>query len=78
MRRGPFFTSGPIVRGSPGRRAAGLSFMNHAALDRLIATIDELERLYAQAKDNPLADEWREMQKRLDELQEQVARLRPH
>jgi hypothetical protein len=35
--------------------------MNHAALDRLIATVDELERLYAQAKDNPLADEWREM-----------------
>ena len=37
-----------------------------------------LERPFAQAKDNPLADEWREMQKRIDELQEQVARLRPH
>lgn len=52
--------------------------MNATAIDALIATIDELERLFARAKDNPLAEEWGEMQKRLAELQEQVERLRPH
>ena len=36
--------------------------MNPDAIDRLVATIDELERLFARAKDNPLAEEWGEMQ----------------
>jgi len=52
--------------------------MDQAALDRLIATIDELERLFARAKDNPLAEEWGEMKVRLAEVQEQIGRLQPH
>jgi hypothetical protein len=51
--------------------------MDKDAVDRLVAAIEELERLFAQAKDNPLAEEWREMQIRLAELQEQVERLKP-
>jgi hypothetical protein len=49
--------------------------MDEDALDHLIASIEELERLFAQAKDNPLAEEWREMRKRLAQLREQVERL---
>jgi DNA repair exonuclease SbcCD ATPase subunit len=51
--------------------------MDQDALDRLIATIDELEHLFAQAKDDPKSPAWREMQQRIAELQEQLEQLNP-
>ncbi len=55
-----------------------LKTMDQAAIDRLIATIEELERLFAQAKDDPLSPAWREMQEKLATVQEQLDRLTPH
>ena len=52
--------------------------MDEEALDRLIALIGELERMFAEAKDDPKSPAWREMQKRIEEIQEQIARLRAH
>lgn len=52
--------------------------MNQAALDELIAAIEELERLFAAAKNDPASPAWREMQQRLADAQEQIERLRPH
>ena len=53
--------------------------MDPDAINQLIAAIEELERLYHQAKDDPGSPFWREMQKRLEEMQEQVERLSlPH
>ena len=52
--------------------------MDEAALDRLIALIDEVERLFAQAKDDPGSPAWRDMQQRLTDVQEQITRLRAH
>lgn len=60
------------------RRGHATCAMNEDALNELIATIEELERLFARAKDNPLAEEWSEMQMRLKELQAQVDRLQSH
>jgi len=51
--------------------------MDQDVLDQLIATIDELERLFALAKDDPTSPAWREMQQRLADVQEQVERLKP-
>ena len=51
--------------------------MDHDAIDRLIATIDELQRLFDQARDDPKSPAWREMQRRIAELQEELGRLDP-
>lgn len=51
--------------------------MNEAALAEVIATIDELERLFAQAQDDPRSPAWLAMRRKLGDLQEAVKRLQP-
>ena len=47
--------------------------MNEAALDELIAAIETLERLFAEAQDDPTSPRWREMEQQLADMQEQIA-----
>jgi hypothetical protein len=52
--------------------------MDRAAIDRLVANIGELERLFEQAKDYPASPAWRQLLGRIEQMQEQIERLLAH